>query len=73
MTVIFKYLLPYQPPRSWNLRVPGGLYVLDHTCLSVAVPSVFRSERARWITALGRSSGKRPEDRTCEYRPGARL
>lgn len=28
------------------------------------IPSLFRSERARWITALGHSSGKQPLDRT---------
>lgn len=33
----------------------------------------FRSERARWITALGHSSGKQPLDRTCKYLEGSLL
>ncbi|XP_045759470.2 rho guanine nucleotide exchange factor 26 isoform X2 [Mirounga angustirostris] len=31
-----------------------------------------QSERARWITALGHSSGKQPLDRTCKYLEGGR-
>lgn len=31
------------------------------------MPPVFRSDRARWITALGHSSGKLPPERTCKY------
>lgn len=43
----------------WCLRDESELQLL----------SVFRSERARWITALGHSSGKQPPDRTSKF-PG---
>lgn len=41
--------------------------------LSWMCPVCLRSERARWITALGHSSGKQPLDRTCKYLEGRLL
>lgn len=45
------------------------LYLSTVESLNWMFPA-FRSERARWITALGHSSGKQPPDRTCKYPEG---